>query len=90
MYANMMADYNRPRDVWDDKRLDAIRRDNGGSLPAKYDLNSGIFPDPLNSYQEILDAPSYTIDGTTRKGGYNPGSRKGLDPQKVQDLKDTP
>lgn len=90
MYANMMADYNRDRNTWDDQRLDAIRSQNGGTLPAEYDLASGIFPVKLNSYQEILDAPPYKVKGTWRKGGYSPSARKGLDPKKVEELRDKP
>ncbi|WP_431257229.1 eCIS core domain-containing protein [Roseateles chitinivorans] len=90
MYMNMMADYNQPRTQWDEARLDGIRKANGGKLPAAYDLNSGVFPERLASYQDILDAPPYTIRGKERKGGYNPGARKNLDPDKVQELKDMP
>ena len=90
MYGNMMLDYNHERTRWDNEKLERIRAANGGTLPAQYDLNGGVFPVTLSSYQEILDAPPYKIGNTTRKGGYNPDSRKGLDPQKVQDLKDMP
>jgi Domain of unknown function (DUF4157) len=90
MYMNMMADYNRPRDAWDKKKLDHIRDANGGVLPPEYDPASGIFPDKLNSYEEILNEPPYEIDGTVRKGGYEPASGKHLDPERVQELRVTP
>ena len=53
------------------------------SCPPEYDLSSKIFPEKLKSYQEVLDAPPYVINGTSRKGGYNPTSGKMLDPTKV-------
>ena len=90
MYINMMADYKRPRDEWDNKELEKIRKEHGGVLPQEYDPASGTFPDKLNSYSDILNAPPYKIKGTTRKGGYEPTSGKSLDPVKVQELKDVP
>lgn len=89
MYANMMADYNRARNEWDNKKLDSIRAGNGGTLPKEYDPAGGVFPDKLNSYQEILDAPPYTINGKERKGGYKPSSGKVLDPKAVKKLRDS-
>ena len=87
MYANMMADYNRERDYLDDLALAAIRKDNGGVLPAEYDTRSGVFPITLNSWAEILNAPAATVKGKKRKGGYSPTSAKGLDPKKVEELR---
>jgi len=88
MYINMMADYNRARNDWDNKALEDIRKRHGGVLPAQYDAAN--FPDRLNSYEEILNEPPSNIDGTVRTGGYNPTSGKSLDPAKVQELKDMP
>jgi hypothetical protein len=90
MYMNMMRDYNRPRNDWDNKRLERIRAAHGGTLPPEYDPTSGIFPDRLTTYEEILTAPAYSIDGETRQGGYDPRSRKSLDPARVQELRDMP
>ena len=44
MYANMMADYNRDRNEWDNKRLDAIRKQHGGVLPARVRSVQQDFP----------------------------------------------
>jgi hypothetical protein len=90
MYMNMMADYNRARNDWDNRRLEQIKGQHGGTLPPEYDPSSGIFPDRLTSYEEILNAAPYTIGGVERRGGYNPESRKSLDPEKVEELRVLP
>jgi hypothetical protein len=83
----MMGAYNGPRDEWDEKRLVEIRAENGGTLPPEYDESSGVFPYELNDVSEILDAPEYTIHGTTRKGGFVNKSPKRLDTAKIEELK---
>lgn len=56
-------------------------------LPSRYDEASGEFPDKLAKVQEILDAPEYELDGTTRKGGFVARSGRRLDAKKVEALK---
>ncbi|WP_375426284.1 peptidoglycan-binding protein [uncultured Friedmanniella sp.] len=52
------------------------------SIPAKYREDGGEFPDTCTS-QDILDAPPYELNGTTRTGGFT-GTANRLDPAKVK------
>jgi hypothetical protein len=70
--------------------VEAIKKANHGTLPPQYDPDSGVFPDKLTTYQEILDAPEYEIKGRTRKGGFSSTAGKFLDEESVRQLKDTP
>jgi len=87
MLEAMISSYNVDRDEWDHKELARIKAANGGVLPPRYDDTSGEFPDKLTSIKEILDAPAYELDGTTRKGGFVPRSGRRLDAKKVEALK---
>ena len=70
MLQAMVGAYNNDRNEWDQKALDRIKANNGGTLPAEYDPASGIFPDKLSGPGDVLSAAAYTIDGVTRKGGF--------------------
>ena len=87
MLTAMIGAYNNPRDEWDQKELARIKAQNGGVLPSRYDEASGEFPPTLSDISEILNAPAYTIDGTTRKGGFVASAAKRLDTTKVEALK---
>ena len=87
MLEAMMADYNRSRNEWDQKELDTIKADNGGTLPAKYELKGGVFPETIGSAADILSAPAYTLDGETRKGGFVADDPSRLDTSKIDELK---
>jgi hypothetical protein len=87
MMLAMVDAYNSPRDEWDHKELARIKAGNGGALPSKYDESSGEFPLQLNDFQEILDAPAYKIDDTTRKGGFVADSPSRLDTKKIEALR---
>ena len=87
MLTAMIGAYNNPRDEWDQKELARIKAQNGGVLPSQYDEASGEFPPTLSDISEILNAPAYTIDGTTRKGGFVASAAKRLDTTKVEALK---
>ena len=87
MLEAMMSDYNRARNDWDQKELDRIKADNGGTLPTEYDLKGGVFPETIASAADILSAPAYTLDGTTRKGGFIADNPSHLDTAKVDELK---
>jgi hypothetical protein len=90
MYNNMIYTYNLPRDQFDNRKLDQIRGSHGGTLPPEYDPANHVFPDRVDSVEDMLAAPSYTINGRERKGGYNPTSGKKLDADMVKDLRDMP
>lgn len=83
----MMGAYNTPRDEWDDKELERIKAENGGTLPPEYDESSGVFPPTLSDVSEILSAPEYEIDGVKRKGGFIDDIPTRLDTTKIEALK---
>lgn len=86
MLNEMVLAYNADRDARDDEILRQIKADHGGKLPRQYDPASHEFPQRI-SKKDILSAPAYTLDGTTRKGGFLPEAGNVLDPQKITDLK---
>ncbi|HWU90212.1 MAG TPA: peptidoglycan-binding protein [Kofleriaceae bacterium] len=86
MLREMISAYNTPRDDFDRQALERIKVRNGGVLPSPYDESSGEFPDMLTSPADILHAPAYEIDGTTRKGGFVPDSPSRLETTKVAAL----
>ncbi len=86
MYEDMAADYNRPRDDWDNQELENIKKRNGGTLPAEYDENSGIFPDQTD-WTKVLSAPPYKIATTTRKGGFQVDAGIVLDLAKIKAIR---
>lgn len=87
MYESMKSDYNYARTPWDNEFLNNLKIANHGILPAEYDLNSGIFPDKINKWQDILTAAEYTIDGEKRKGGFVADSGWVLESTKIEDAK---
>jgi peptidoglycan hydrolase-like protein with peptidoglycan-binding domain len=94
MMDEMIEDYNGARRVEDQIALDAIKKANGGVIPAKYTLQADggtEFEDNIgvgaSAYAKILGDPPYTIDGTTRKGGFLNSAGSKLDVAKVSALR---
>jgi peptidoglycan hydrolase-like protein with peptidoglycan-binding domain len=89
MYEEMIAAYNAPRDVNDERALTAIRTGNGGTLPPEYvePIDGGtVFEDRIDE-NKLLNDPEFTINGTTRKGGFQLSAGTVLDVAKVQALR---
>jgi hypothetical protein len=62
-----------------------------GAIPAQYvDIfKDANFPDTVDA-NAITTAPEYTIDGVKRKGGFQSGGGKKLDPSKVTAARTAP
>jgi peptidoglycan hydrolase-like protein with peptidoglycan-binding domain len=89
MYKEMIAAYNAARDANDARALASIRAANGGKLPPEYvERKDGgtVFEDTIDE-TKLLNDPPYTIDGTTRKGGFVLSAGRTLDVTKVQELR---
>ena len=82
MMDQMVRAYNAPRTDRDNEVLGWIKEQHGGTLPKIYDPQSREFDDEIKK-ADILSAPEYTIDGTTRKGGFLPSSGMRLDAEAV-------
>ena len=91
MYEEMIAAYNAPRDINDERVLTSIRAGNGGTLPPEYvepKDGGSVFEDHIDE-NKLLNDPEFTINGTTRKGGFLLGAGTALDPAKVQELRNS-
>jgi hypothetical protein len=85
MMDQMVRAYGGPRNDWDYRTLvegfvpeserkgetnwEQLYRAHKDKIPKEYREDSGEFPDTVTK-KDILDAPEYTLDGTTRKGGF--------------------
>ncbi len=85
LLVDMVEEYNNDRDDDDKRALAQIKKANGGVVPDIYMPGKGHF-DKKITVKKLLDAPAYTLDGTTRKGGFTKGGFK-LDLKKVEQLK---
>ena len=83
MLDTMVRKYNEARDANDERRLDAIKRAHGGTLPPEYDLAK--LPDITKAL--LLSAPESNIGNTRRKGGFNAGNGLVVDINAVKGLK---
>jgi hypothetical protein len=83
MYQHMVEAYNGPRGDYDNQLLDDMKARNGGKLPEEYDPKSGEFPDTI-SVSDILSAPSHTLGGTTRRGGFVLDAGRDISEEKVK------
>lgn len=86
MLTEMVKAYNDDRDARDLEILENIKRKHGGTLPPEYDSKGGFFSATITK-KDILSAPAYAINGTTRKGGFVPGAGKVLDSNSIKGLK---
>jgi len=87
MMDQMIRSYNADRSDRDQEVLAKIKEQNGGTVPSMYDAKSGEFPESI-SKQDILDAPAYTLHGTTRKGGFLVAAGTRLDDKQVKKIRD--
>ncbi len=87
MMDQMIRSYNADRSARDEEVLGRIKEQNGGTLPKIYDAKSGEFPESITK-QDILDAPEYTLGGTTRKGGFLAWAGTRLDDKAVKKIRD--
>ena len=85
MLDEMVQAYNADRDADDEATLE--QRFPQGP-PPKYDPASGEFPHKISGPEEILSAPPYELDGTTRKGGFLVEAGRTLDEAQVKALAD--
>ena len=83
MFDTMVRKYNEPRTEVDNRKLEAIKARNGGKLPPEYELAN--LPDITKA--EIFSAPATTINGETRKGGFQAGNGLVVDMDAVKALK---
>jgi peptidoglycan hydrolase-like protein with peptidoglycan-binding domain len=91
MHQEMIEAYNAGRDANDERVLLAIRAANGGKLPPEYvepKDGGSVFEETIDE-SKLLNDPPYTINGTTRKGGFLLSAGTALDPAKVQALRGT-
>jgi len=65
----------------------ALYNANLDKVKPEYIPGNNVFPDQLNDWKEILDAPEYEIDGDKRKGGFVVEAGKKLDVDLVQALR---
>jgi len=85
MYQQMADTYNKPRNADDLAKLDQIKAENGGTLPAIYDESK--LPTNMDQAKILADPGSDKIDGKFRKGGFRVGSGKTLDVAKIAKLR---
>lgn len=90
MVDEMVSAYAGQRDAEDERTMKerGIKNDDGTYADPKYDPKSGEFKSRV-SKDEILHDPAYSIDGTSRHGGFLAEAGQELDPAKVKALRPT-
>ena len=81
----MIEAYNYDRSAYDLQRLEQLF----GPDESKWGIyrDDGVnFPRKINSYDDIINAEPYTLNGTTRKGGFLPQAGARLSASKVEKL----
>jgi len=90
MVEEMVSAYAAPRDAEDERTMTerGIKNHDGTYKDSKYDPKHGEFK---NSYSksQILNDPSYSIDGTSRHGGFLATAGQELDADAVKHLRDS-
>lgn len=69
MYEEMVGAYNLPRDARDIQVLEEAFGKDPKKWPAEYREDTGSFPKTIK-VKDVLTAKPYTLDDTTRKGGF--------------------
>lgn len=85
MVAEMVSAYNGRRDKEDERAMKerGAKKDDGTYADSKYDPAGNEFKEKVTR-EEILNDPSYEIDGVTRKGGFLPIAGITIDVDKVK------
>ncbi|HTM23522.1 MAG TPA: DUF4157 domain-containing protein, partial [Kofleriaceae bacterium] len=87
MMSEMVRAYNAERTPRDLEVLEQIKARNGGTLPAEYEDDGKTFPHKIKK-GDVLDAPEYTVGGTTRKGGFLVSAGARLDAPGIKKIRD--